>query len=128
MPAWISTGTVKVAIADWAVCLRAAHPAYISWGSSWPTSCDWQINNVVRLGQGTRACRVRAVLLQGIAICGRCGRRMRLRYSAPNGDYPVYCCRSDRDQEGSALCQEVRALAVDALVERVVLDALMSIR
>src|SRR5579871_6686202 len=40
-------------------------------------------------------------------------------------DYPVYCCRSDRDQQGSALCQEVRALAVDALVERVVLDALM---
>ena len=25
------TGTVKVAIADWAVCLHAAHPGYISW-------------------------------------------------------------------------------------------------
>ena len=23
-------GTVKVAIADWAVCLKAAHPGYIS--------------------------------------------------------------------------------------------------
>ncbi|MCP1845881.1 hypothetical protein J2R78_008915 [Bradyrhizobium sp. USDA 4538] len=66
-----------------------------------------------------------AALLQGIAVCGRCGRRMSLRYSGPNGDYPVYCCRSDRDQQGSALCQEVRALAVDALVERMVLDALM---
>ncbi|UFW53761.1 MULTISPECIES: hypothetical protein [Bradyrhizobium] len=48
-----------------------------------------------------------------------------MRYTGPNADYPVYCCRSDRDQQGSALCQEVRALAVDALVERVVLDALM---
>jgi hypothetical protein len=49
---------------------------------------------------------------------------MSLRYSGPNADYPVYCCRSDRDQRGSALCQEVRALPVDALVERVLLDAL----
>src|SRR5512139_3136496 len=32
--------------------------------------------------------------------------------------------RSDRDQQGSALCQEVRALPVDTLVERLLLDAL----
>ena len=51
--------------------------------------------------------------MQGIAICGRCGRRMSLRYTGPNGDYPVYCCRADRDQQGSALCQEVRALPVE---------------
>ncbi|WP_247560468.1 hypothetical protein [Bradyrhizobium sp. 138] len=50
---------------------------------------------------------------------------MSMRYTGPNADYPVYCCRSDRDQQGSVLCQEVRALAVDALVERVVLDALV---
>ena len=55
------------------------------------------------------AAQQRNDLLQGIAICGRCGRRMSLRYTGPNGDYPVYCCRSDRDQQGSALCQEVRA-------------------
>jgi hypothetical protein len=24
-------GTVKVAVTDWAVCLKAAHPGYISW-------------------------------------------------------------------------------------------------
>ncbi|MCK1758973.1 hypothetical protein IVA78_28345 [Bradyrhizobium sp. 137] len=50
---------------------------------------------------------------------------MSMRYTGPNADYPVYCCRSDRDQQGSALCQEVRALAVDALVERMLLDALV---
>ncbi|MGX1350548.1 hypothetical protein AB7M49_004124 [Bradyrhizobium elkanii] len=50
---------------------------------------------------------------------------MSMRYTGPNADYPVYCCRSDRDQQGSAMCQEVRALAVDTLVERIVLDALV---
>lgn len=33
-----------------------------------------------------------AALLQGIAVCGRCARRMSLRYSGPAGDYPVYTC------------------------------------
>ena len=49
---------------------------------------------------------------------------MSLRYTGPKADYPVYCCRADRDQRSSALCQEVRALPVDALVERTLLEAL----
>ena len=82
-------------------------------------------DNVTRYEAGHAGVpRKGSALLQGIAICGRCGRRMSLRYTGPNGDYPVYCCRSDRDQQGSALCQEVRALPVDALVERLLLDAL----
>ena len=34
---------------------------------------------------GARGC----ALLQGIAVCGRCGRRMGVRYSGPRGDYPL---------------------------------------
>ncbi|WP_352700828.1 hypothetical protein [Mesorhizobium sp. M0590] len=48
---------------------------------------------------------------------------MSLRYSGPAGDYPVYTCRADRDQEGGPLCQEVRALPVDAHVESILLEA-----
>ena len=51
-----------------------------------------------------------AALLQGIAHCGRCGHRMTIRYSGPRNDYPVYCCRADKDQLATPLCQEVRAL------------------
>lgn len=82
-------------------------------------------DNVNRYEAGhAGAPRKGSALLQGVAICGRCGRRMSLRYTGPNGDYPVYCCRSDRDQRGVALCQEVRALPVDGFVEGVLLDAL----
>src|ERR1700736_461898 len=63
-------------------------------------------------------------LLQGIAICGRCGRRMGLHYSGQNGNYPVYLCRADQRQHGGPRCQEGRALGVDAAVERLVLEAL----
>jgi DNA invertase Pin-like site-specific DNA recombinase len=117
-------GIVKVAVADWAVCLKAAHPGYISW-EEFMANQRRLADNVNRYEAGHAGVpRKGSALLQGIAICGCCGRRMSLRYSGPNGDYPVYCCRSDRDQRGSALCQEVRALPVDALVAHIVLDAL----
>jgi DNA invertase Pin-like site-specific DNA recombinase len=117
-------GTVKVAVGDWAVCLQAAHPGYIGW-EEFMANQRRLADNVSHYDAGhTGAPRRGAALLQGIAICGRCGRRMSLRYTGPNGDYPVYCCRVDRDQRASALCQEVRALPVDTLVERVLLDAL----
>ena len=57
-------------------------------------------------------------LLQGIVTCGRCGRRMCLRYSGPQGNYPVYMCVADNSVDGRPRCQEVRALLVDAEVER----------
>ncbi|MER9476132.1 hypothetical protein [Mesorhizobium sp. M0520] len=46
---------------------------------------------------------------------------MSLRYSDPAGDYPVYTCRADCDQEVGPLCQEVRALPVDVHVESILL-------
>src|SRR5712692_3473218 len=117
-------GTVKIPIADWAVCLQAAHPGYISW-EEFMANQRRQADNTNRYEAGhTGAPRRGAALLQGIAVCGRCGRRMSLRYTGPTGDYPVYCCRVDKSQRGGALCQEVRALAVDELVEGVLLEAL----
>ena len=117
-------GTVKVAIADWEVCLKAAHPGYIGW-EEFMANQRRLADNVNRYEAGHSGVpRKGSALLQGIAICGRCGRRMSLRYTGPNGDYPVYCCRADRDQRASALCQEVRALPVDELIERVLLEAL----
>jgi DNA invertase Pin-like site-specific DNA recombinase len=116
--------TAKVAIADWEVCLKAAHPGYIDW----PEFVENQrrlMNNASRYEAGhSGAPRKGSALLQGVAVCGRCGRRMNLRYSGPAGDHPVYTCRADRIQDGGPVCQEVRALTVDAEVERILLEAL----
>ena len=116
--------TIKVAVGDWAVCLQTAHPGYIGW-EEFMANQRRMADNVNCYEAGHPGVPRRgSALLQGIAICGRCGCRMCLRYTGPNGDYPVYCCRVDRDQRASALCQEVRALPVDTLVERVLLNAL----
>lgn len=62
--------------------------------------------------------------LQGIAICGRCARQMGLHYSGPKGTYPVYKCEGDYSINGTPRCQKVRALSVDAEIEKTVLESL----
>jgi DNA invertase Pin-like site-specific DNA recombinase len=117
-------GTVAVAPADWAICLRDAYPAYVDW-DEFMANRRQLADNVGRYNLGRPgAPRKGSALLQGIVSCGRCARRMCLRYSGPHGDYPVYMCIADQAGEGRPCCQQVRALSVDAEVERLLLAAL----
>ena len=117
-------GTVAVPPEDWSICLKDAHPAYLDW-EEFMGNRRQLADNVARYEAGRPgAPRKGNALLQGIASCGRCARRMCLRYSGPHGDLPVYVCAADRSAEGRPRCQEVRALAVDAEVERLILAAL----
>jgi hypothetical protein len=117
-------GTVAVAPEDWSICLKDAHPAYVDW-DEFMSNRRQLADNVARYDAGRPgAPRKGNALLQGIVSCGRCARRMCLRYSGPHGDYPVYVCVADSNSEGRPRCQEVRALAVDAEVERLILTAL----
>jgi hypothetical protein len=117
-------GTVAAAPEDWSICLKDAHPAYLDW-DEFMANRRQLADNVARYDAGRPgAPRKGNGLLQGIVSCGRCARRMCLRYSGPHGDYPVYVCVADHSSEGRPRCQEVRALAVDAEVERLILAAL----
>ena len=119
------SATVKVAVEQWPVCLRDAHPGYISW-EEFMANQTRLAGNVARHATGQPGVPRRGcALLQGIAVCGRCGRRMGVRYSGPHGDYPVYHCSADQGITGQPRCQEVRALGTDAAFERILLDALM---
>ena len=116
--------TVKVAVEQWPVCLRDAHPGYIGW-EEFMANREHLADNVARRAAGRPGVPRRGgALLQGIAVCGRCGRRMALHYSGPHADYPVYHCSADQARDGRPRCQEVRASQVDAEIERVLLDSL----
>jgi DNA invertase Pin-like site-specific DNA recombinase len=117
-------GTVAVAPEDWSICLKDWHPAYVDW-DEFMANQRQLADNVGRYDAGRPGVpRKGSALLQGIVSCGRCARRMCLRYSGPHGTYPVYVCTADHDSEGRPRCQEVRALTVDAEVERLILAAL----
>ncbi|HEX6114369.1 MAG TPA: recombinase family protein [Geminicoccaceae bacterium] len=93
-------GTVAVPLPEWPVCLCDAQPGYIGW----ETYMAYQkrlSDNLGRYGAGRPGLpRKGRALLQGIAVCGRCGRRMSLHYSGPHGDYPVYRCVADKAEWG----------------------------
>jgi DNA invertase Pin-like site-specific DNA recombinase len=108
--------TEAVAIQDWPVCLK--DPEFMA---NQQRLAD-NLNRYDAHRQGVP--RRGNALLQGIAVCGRCGRRMGLHYSGPHGNYPVYVCRADQHQHGGPRCQEVRALGIDVAIERLLLEAL----
>jgi DNA invertase Pin-like site-specific DNA recombinase len=119
-----ATASVKVPLGEWKVCLLSAHPGYIGW-EEFMTNQKRLSDNASGSKAGRRGVpRKGMALLQGIAACGRCGRRMSVRYSGPNNEYPVYCCRADKDQTAVPLCQEVRAGPVDDLIAEAFLEAL----
>ena len=116
--------TVAVPIENWSICLRDAFAGYIGW-EEFMANQKRLSDNLCRYRTDQRGvARKGSALLQGLAVCGRCGRRMALRYSGPEANYPVYRCAVDHDQSGSPVCQEIRALPVDAEIERLLLEAL----
>jgi DNA invertase Pin-like site-specific DNA recombinase len=119
-----SSKTVAVPMQEWPVCLKNVYPGYISW-EEFMANQRRLADNVARYAANRPGVpRKGSALLQGIVVCGRCGRRMGLRYSGPHGDFPVYRCAADHQQQGLPRCQEVRALLVDAEIERLALAAL----
>jgi hypothetical protein len=113
--------TEAVAIQDWPVCLKDAFPGYIDW-EEFMANQRGLADNLNRYDMNRHGLPRRGnALLQGVAVCGR---RMGLRYSGPHGNYPVYVCQADQHQYGGPRCLEVRALGIDAAVERLLLEAL----
>lgn len=116
--------TRAVAREEWEVCITDAHPGYVSW-EEYMEIGDRLADNVGNFRKGHRGIPRRGRgLLQGIAVCGSCGRRMGLNYSGDHGAWPVYRCRADTAMCDRQHCQEVRAPAVEAEIERLFLAAL----
>ena len=91
-PPWLARCRYEaVALQDWPVCLKDAYPGYIGW-EEFMANQRRLADNLNRYDETGRVYPQRQRLLQGIVVCGRCGRRMGLRYSGPRGNYPVYQC------------------------------------
>jgi DNA invertase Pin-like site-specific DNA recombinase len=112
--------------ADWRVHLPEHHEGYI-------TQDEFE-QNQARLaqnrtnGEGTvlsGPAREGLALLQGLLVCGCCGRTLTVRYQGNGGIYPVYLC-SWRRREGLATrdCMGVRSDLPDDAIGEVVLEAL----
>jgi DNA invertase Pin-like site-specific DNA recombinase len=103
------------------VFLRDRYPAYISWDQFEANRSRMAANR--SRAESTGAVRDGAALLAGVVRCGRCGRRMYVRYRRSCG-CPTYVCSALRSDYGLPLCQSVSAIEVEAWVAQEVLGAL----
>ena len=111
---------------QWIALIRDAHPGYLSW-DQYETNQKLLLGNATAHGADRAAgpAREGTALLQGLAICGRCGRRMTVRYHTRRGvEFPDYQCMTRCIQDGAQRCQTIPGAVVDAAVANLLLEAL----
>src|SRR5467141_3441158 len=118
--------THAVAMADWRVSLKEHHEGYITLEEFLKNQeCleknrtngeEMVLNGPAREG---------LALLQGLLLCGNCGRALTVRYLGNGGIYPCYQCNWLR-REGLASkdCMSFRCDLLDAAITQEVLQAL----
>jgi DNA invertase Pin-like site-specific DNA recombinase len=111
---------------QWIALIRDAHPGYISW-DQYETNQRLLLANATAHGEDRAAgpAREGTALLQGLAICGRCGRRMTVRYHTRRGvEVPDYQCMNRCIQDGGRRCQTIPGAVIDTAVGQLLLDTL----
>ncbi len=64
-------------------------------------------------------------LLQGIVICGICGRRMTVRYHKRNGDLvPDYLCQNIGINYAKRICQCIPGANIDKTIDEIIIEKL----
>ena len=108
----------------WQVCLWDAHPGYISRAEYEENLERLKANSCKMMASRKGAPREGPALLQGLAICGWCGRRMTVRYHSRRGRAlsPDYCCMAPRRPYLEPHCPSVSGQVVDDLIGKLLLE------
>jgi hypothetical protein len=111
---------------DWIALIPDAHPGYITW-EEFEDNQKRLLENAQREGLDRRKSPPGdgPALLQGMVICGVCGRRMTVRYHDRRGQlHPDYNCgRSNIDLSGPR-CQHIPGRPIDQAIAQLVLDTM----
>ena len=106
---------------DWPVLIPDHHPGYISWEEFEKNQAQIRAN--YRGPAQVGAPREGRSLLQGLILCGLCGRRMGVAYSYGSGTFRDRCVER-REQRGVPVCQSFGAVRLEEAVEALLLEAL----
>jgi hypothetical protein len=115
--------TRRVRPEDWPFLIPGHHPGYITWDQFQRNQLRLDENRTSPDADRRGALREGLALLQGIVRCGRCGRRMSVRYLT-NASIPSYECNSVHTQYAGKTCQSIRGDEIDVAVARALLEAM----
>jgi DNA invertase Pin-like site-specific DNA recombinase len=120
-------GKVRVSVVpreQWIALYPSSHEGYISW-EQYEENLRRLRENAQAYGSDRPACPPREgpALLQGLAICGRCGERLGLHYHHRRGRLvPDYVCQHETIQQGRGPCQIVPGGVVDAAISALLIQ------
>lgn len=109
---------------EWTALFPDAHPGYISW-EQFEANLPRLRDNAQAHGAERRKSPPRQgpALLQGLAICGVCGRRMTVRYHTRKGrQWPEYVCQSEATETASAKCQTIPGSGIDDAIGELLVE------
>jgi DNA invertase Pin-like site-specific DNA recombinase len=110
--------------AQWAVLIQDHHPGFIDWATYEANQERLAANTHPLPHAASGAVREGAALLQGLAVCGHCGRRLHTHYRGRHAA-PGYHCAGKTVVNGRGLyCLSVGGVQIDAAVTRAFLEAL----
>jgi DNA invertase Pin-like site-specific DNA recombinase/predicted DNA-binding transcriptional regulator AlpA len=114
----------KLPQSQWAVLIPNHHQGFIDWSTYEANRIRISANTHPRPHQSGGAVREGTALLQGLAVCGHCGRRLRTHYTGRTAS-PGYHCPGKRIENGRGLyCLNIGAVQIDDAVAQAVLTAL----
>lgn len=110
---------------EWLACIQDAHPGYITWSRYQDNLKLLALN-----GHGYETARASppregAALLQGRAICGRCGQYLRARYRDARGRLESwYVCDRPTHAHGLPSCQSIAGTPIDHAVGKLIAETM----
>lgn len=110
---------------DWLACIPDAHPGYITWSRFQENLKLLELN-----GHGYETARASppregVALLQGRAVCGRCGQYLRVRYRDSRGRLEAwYVCDRPALARGAPSCQTIAGTPIDEAVGRLIVETM----
>jgi DNA invertase Pin-like site-specific DNA recombinase len=113
-------------VPEWTVLIKDHHPGYLT-RTQYEANLAVLAANAAARGDDRAAGPPRegTALLQGLVVCGRCGRRMTIRYHSRHGtQIPEYMCQNDGIRTAQPICQHLAGDIIDAAVSDLILAAL----
>lgn len=111
----------RLAQTEWEIVIEDVYPAYLS-VEKYQQNRRYLHNNLFNFAYRSQgAAREGVNLLQGLLLCGRCGRRMTVLYG---GGYPGYVCRREKANYDTPTCQTFSARYLDEAISQAFLAAM----
>ena len=115
--------TRHLPMAEWSVLLPEHHPGFIDWATFQANQARIDTNIHPQPHQAGGAVREGAALLQGLATCGKCGRRLHTHYRGRNSSPGYHCSGKDIVQGRGVYCLNVGGVQIDQAVVEAFLRA-----